>query len=123
MIAEHIALNLKLLREGRGISQSQAAKIAGIPRPTWASLETGSANPTIAVLVKVSAALQVPVEELISPPRSEGRFFTASEFVSRKRGGAEVRRVLPESMQSMELDRMEFVPGGRFGGIPHRPGT
>ena len=123
MIARHIAQNLRLLRESRGISQNQAAKLAGIPRPTWASLESGSANPTIAVLTKVSGALQVPVEELISPPRSDGRFFAAAEFISRKRGGATVRRVLPESLQSMELDRMEFAPGGRFGGVPHRPGT
>ena len=41
----------------------------------------------------------------------------------RKRGGAEVRRLLPDSIGGMELDRMTFVPGGRFGGVPHRPGT
>ncbi len=123
MIPENLASNLRLLREGRGISQSQAAKLAGLPRPTWASLETGSANPTIAVLVKVAAALQVPVEELISAPHSDGRLFRTEEFAVRRRGGAAIRRVLPESLQSMELDRMEFAPGGRLGGVPHRPGT
>jgi transcriptional regulator with XRE-family HTH domain len=123
MIARHIAQNLRLLRESRGISQNQAAKLAEIPRPTWASLETGSANPTISVLMKVSGALQVPLEELISAPRSEAQYFPAREFIARKRGGALVRRVLPESLQSMELDRMEFPPAGRFGGVPHRPGT
>jgi quercetin dioxygenase-like cupin family protein len=97
--------------------------LAGIPRPTWASLETGSSNPTISVLAKVAAALQVPVEELISPPRSDVRFFPASEVETTRRGGAAIRAVLPEALRSMELDRMEFPPGARFGGIPHRPGT
>jgi transcriptional regulator with XRE-family HTH domain len=123
MIARYLAENLKLLREGRGMSQNQAAKLAGLPRPTWASLETGSANPTIAVLAKVSSALQVPLEELVSSPRSEVRFFPAAETASRKRGGAAIRRVFPESIPSFELDRMEFAPGGRLGGVPHRPGT
>ena len=59
------------------MSQSQAAKLAGVPRPTWASLEGGAANPTIGVLTKLSSALQVPVEELISAPRSEGRLVPA----------------------------------------------
>jgi len=123
MIARNIARNLKTLREGRGISQSEASRLAGIPRPTWASLETGSANPTISVLARVSEALQVPLEEIVGPPRAEGKFHPAAEFVPRKRGGVLVRRVLPESIRSMELDRMEFAPGGRFGGVPHRPGT
>jgi transcriptional regulator with XRE-family HTH domain len=123
MIAGNIAENLRRLREGRSLSQSRAAKLAGIPRPTWASLESGSANPTISVLTKVAHALQVAVEELISPPRSDVRFFPASDVEISRRGGAAIRAVLPESMRSMELDRMEFPPGARFGGIPHRPGT
>jgi transcriptional regulator with XRE-family HTH domain len=123
MISSYIAENLKLLREGRGLSQSQAAKLAGIPRPTWASLETGSANPTISVLAKASAVLQVSVEELISAPRADVRFFPAAESKIQVRGGTSIRRLLPESLRSMELDRMEFAPGAQFGGIPHRPGT
>ncbi len=123
MIARNIAANLKLLREGRGLSQHQAAKLAEIPRPTWASLESGSANPTVSVLAKVAGALQVPLEELIGPPRAEGRFFPAAEAETKRRGGAVIRRVIPESIQSLELDRMELAPGGRMGGVPHRPGT
>ena len=56
---DHLADNVKAIRETRGLSQQQIAKIAGIPRATWTNLESGAANPTLAVLVKVAAAQQI----------------------------------------------------------------
>ncbi len=67
-ISANLADNLRQLREARGLTQQQLAKIAGLPRPTWGNLESGAANPTIAVLVKVASALQVSVEELLPQP-------------------------------------------------------
>jgi XRE family transcriptional regulator, regulator of sulfur utilization len=52
-IGANLADNLRALREARGLSQQQIAEIAGVPRPTWAHLESGAANPTVAVLVRV----------------------------------------------------------------------
>jgi XRE family transcriptional regulator, regulator of sulfur utilization len=61
----NLGANLKRLRDMRGLSQEQAARQARIPRATWASLESGSANPTLVVLTRVAAALAVSIEELI----------------------------------------------------------
>ncbi len=55
---DHLADNIKALREARGLSQQQIAQIAGVPRATWTHLESGGANPTLAVLVKVANALE-----------------------------------------------------------------
>ena len=63
-VADHLANNIRQLREARGLTQQQMAKISGVPRPTWANLESGAANPTLAVLIKVAAALQVSLDEL-----------------------------------------------------------
>ena len=52
---DHLADNIKAVREARGLSQQQIAKAAGIPRATWTHLESGAANPTLAVLVKGDA--------------------------------------------------------------------
>ena len=52
--AKHLGENVKLLREGRGLTQAQIATIAGIPRATWGNMESGAANPTLAVLVPVA---------------------------------------------------------------------
>ncbi len=58
-------------------ASSRSPSLAGIPRATWANLESGAANPTLAVLVGVAQALQVRLEELIEPPRRSGRLYPA----------------------------------------------
>lgn len=50
-VATNLAGNIRKLREERGLSQQRMADLSGMPRPTWASLESGSANPTLAVLL------------------------------------------------------------------------
>jgi transcriptional regulator with XRE-family HTH domain len=118
-----LAANLRQLREARGLSQQQAAGLAGIPRPTWATLESGSANPTLAVLLGVAAALQVSVEELIGPPRATGRLHRAASLRTRRRGAVTVRDLLPEKLPAMEIERLELPRGAVLHGIPHTPGT
>jgi len=82
---DHLADNIKALRETRGLSQQQMAKAAGIPRATWTHLESGAANPTLAVLIKVAAALQVRLDELLASPRQPARFLKAAELPTRDR--------------------------------------
>lgn len=122
-IRENLAANVRRLREARGQSQQTIAQLSGMPRPTWASLESGSANPTLAVLSRAAAALQVSIEELIGPPRTAARLFRADEIRERKRHGAALRPLVPEAIPGLDLSRMELAPGGRLGGIPHTPGT
>lgn len=122
-ISTNLAENVRQLRETRGQSQQQLAKLAGLPRPTWASLESGSANPTLSVLLKAATALQVSLEELIGPPRSTGTHYPAAAIRTRQRGQARVRNLLPESIPGMEIERMELPPGGHMVGTPHTHGT
>ena len=119
----NLAANVRRLREARGLSQAQMARLAGIPRPTWASLEAGGANPTLGVLARAAAALSVSIEELIGPPRTAARLFPAGEKPEKRRGGARIRPLLPESIPGLEISRMELAPGGQLSGIPHTPGT
>lgn len=121
--AANLGRNIQELREARGLSQQQIAQIAGIPRATWANLESGAANPTLGVLVRVAQALQVRLEELIEPPRRAGRLYKVDSLPARKRGAVSVRKLLPESIAGLELERMELPPGASMAGIPHTPGT
>lgn len=122
-ISANLGHNIRALRETRGVTQQQIAKAAGIPRPTWANLESGAANPTLSVLIKVANALQVRVEELIGPPKAEVKFYRADELPMRKRGKVNVRKLLPEAMAGLEIERMEFAPGSHMTGVPHTQGT
>ena len=122
-VASNIARNIKQLRDARGLSQDQLAKLAGIPRPTWSNLESGDANPTIAVLLKVVHAFQISLEELIGAPRESCQFYPAKSLQSQRRGEASIRKLLPEGLPGVEFDRIDLAPGARFAGIPHRSGT
>ncbi len=122
-VALHLANNMKQLREARSITQQQMSKLAGVPRPTWANLESGSANPTLAVLVRVASALQITVEELIAPPRATAKLYKAADLPLRKRGPVTVRRLLPDVISGLEMERMDLAPRGQMTGVPHTPGT
>lgn len=121
--SRHLAENVRSLREQRGLTQQQIAKIAGIPRATWGNLESGEANPTLAVLTRVAAALQVRLEELLSPPRTAARHVLARELFVRRRGEVSIRKLLPEALPGLEIERMCFPAKSSMVGVPHTPGT
>ncbi|MEE8508779.1 MAG: XRE family transcriptional regulator [Myxococcota bacterium] len=119
----NLASNVRRLRQARGLSQQRIAQLSGIPRPTWASLESGGANPTLSVLSRTAVALQVSIEELIGAPRTAARLLRAGEVRERKRQGATLRPLLPEPIPGLDISRMELTPGGQLVGVPHTPGT
>ena len=122
-LSGRLARNAKQLREARGLTQQQIAKLAGLPRATWAHLESGEANPTLAVLDRAATVLQVSIEELLSAPRATARFYARGSLPVRTPGEATVRKLLPDPIPGMSIERMELTPGGRMVGIPHTPGT
>ena len=121
--ARHLSANLRSLRQARGLTQAQAAALAEVPRATWASLESGSANPTLTVLVAVSQALQASIEELLAAPRASARHFPAADLPVKTRGSVEIRNLLPDPLPGVVLERMYFPPGKTLVGVPHTPGT
>jgi transcriptional regulator with XRE-family HTH domain len=122
-VAMRLGRNVRTLREARGMTQSQMAKLASVPRATWANLESGAANPTLAVLDLVASAFQVTIEELIAAPRSEARHYAKDQLVVKHRGPATVRKLLPDPIPGMEIDRIELPAKGKMIGVPHTPGT
>ncbi len=66
MTASIIGANIRRLREAQGVSLSGLARHSGIAKATLSALESGSSNPTIATLEALSAALHVPLRELLA---------------------------------------------------------
>lgn len=122
-VAARLGKNVRTLREARGLTQAQMAKLASIPRATWANIESGAANPTLAVLDSVASAFQVTLEELVAAPRSEARHYQKNQLVVKMRGVASIRKLLPDPIPGMEIDRFELPPRAKVTGIPHTPGT
>ena len=122
--AAHLARNLVSLRHTRSLTQDALAKAASVPRSTIANLESGDGNPSLVVLVKVAAALGVPIDELLASPRAMVRRWRASEVATRTRGrGVTIRELVPEPVPDEMMEVMEFEPAALMGGTPHLPGT
>ena len=68
-------------------------------------------------------ALNVRLDELLTSPRRPVQHFRADELRQRTRGGVVVRKLLPEGLPGLEIERMEFAPGASMRGTPHTPGT
>jgi transcriptional regulator with XRE-family HTH domain len=124
-IAGNLAANLSSLREKRGLSQLALAKLAQVPRSTVAHLESGNGNPSLVNLARLSAALQISLEELLAKPRPTCQLLKSKDIraVKRSQGVATVFKLLPDPLPGMEIDRIEIERGGRLGGIPHSAGT
>jgi transcriptional regulator with XRE-family HTH domain len=122
-LADRLSRNIKQLRDARGMTQQQMAKLSELPRATWANLESGAGNPTLLVLHKVARALQVSLEELISSPKAACKFYPRATLQVRNRGRVEIRRLLPDEIPGMGIDRMLIPPHAVLTGIPHTPGT
>ena len=122
--ARHLARNLASLRHTRALTQGALAKAAAVPRSTIATLESGTGNPSLVVLVKVAAALAVPIDELLASPRALVRRWPAADVASRVKGrGVSIRALVPEPVPDEMMEVMDFAPGAVMGGTPHLPGT
>lgn len=121
--SSNLGRNVRQLRERRGLSQAQLAKLAGVPRATWTHLESGEANPTLQVLIKAATALQVRLEELLASPLGEVTLVPVAALPVRQRGPVALRKLLPESLAGLDLERMHFPPDARLTGVPHTEGT
>lgn len=125
-LSSNLAANLRYLRQRRGMTQAQLARLCGLPRSTVAQVETGSGNPTLAVLSRLALALRISIEEMLSFPHARCQVFPKGSLPTsiRGRGGSvHVQKLLPDPIPGMEIDRMELRPGARMTGVPHRPGT
>ena len=124
LASRHLARNLAALRQVRSLTQQSLAKAAGVPRSTIANLESGDGNPSLAVLVKVAAALATSIDELLASPRAKVRRWSAKDLASVSRGrGVTTRDLVPEPVPEEVMEIMEFAPGGVMAGTPHLPGT
>jgi len=122
-LSARLAANVKQLREARSLTQDQMARASGLPRATWANIESGAANPTLAVLHKAALALSVSFEELLAAPSPSAKHHPRASLPVKERQGVAVRSLLPHKVPNMVLERMEFPPLARFVGTPHTPGT
>lgn len=122
-LSTNIAANLKRLRLARQISQQRLSELSGVPRPTLAHLESGAANPTLAVVLKVSEALRVRLEELLAQPEPIIVHTRGDQLPTRSLRGTRHRRLLAEANSALGFERIELTPRARWSVKAEGPGN
>lgn len=125
LVAHHLAANMLAARTARGFSQARLAQLSGIPRSTISNMESGTGNPSLATLSRIASALQIGLDELISPPRRDVTCIRADDIPVEQRSGGQLQisKLLPDRIRGVEIDRMEFAPRTSMRGQPHLVGT
>jgi transcriptional regulator with XRE-family HTH domain len=122
-VPANLATNLKRLREEKGLTQQELSDLSKVPRPTVAHLESGSANPTIGVLLRVASGLQVPLEQLLRAPSADVVHYPHGSLPILKRAGVTVRQLMPNPNANVAIERIELAQGSRHSARPAKPGT
>lgn len=72
---KYLSNRLKALREDRGLTQREVARVAKIPDITYRKLENGDVNllhARVDTMLKIASALCVEIEELYRPDENQG---------------------------------------------------
>ncbi len=64
-----LSANIKALRKSKGIAQERLGLEAGVDRTLISKIEREIANPSLEILCKVAALLEVTVPELLTRPK------------------------------------------------------
>ena len=122
----HLPENLRRLRKAAGLTQQGLAALAKLPRATVASIEHGQGSPRLDTVMAVADALQVGLDELVSPP-PEHRYYKVSiaqarEFVD-DHGRYLARLISPLASRGVQVQSVRLAPGCLAEGRPHPKGA
>lgn len=123
--SSYLSQNITKLRLSKNLSQLQLSRQANIPRSTLTNIESGVGNPSLNNLVRISSALGVSIEELLSRPRTDCQLIKSADVpvLNRSQGRVQLHKLLPDKIKGIEIDRMVLAPEAIMGGHPHLDGT
>jgi transcriptional regulator with XRE-family HTH domain len=98
-----IAPRLRRAREHKGITLADLAEATGISKSTLSRLESGQRKPSLELLLPIVAALAVPFEDIVTPPRVQ------DPRVLQKSTRSDGRVLTPLSQQQGEPQAFKIV--------------
>ena len=116
-LSHNVSVNLKKIRQSKGMSLDQVAEQTGVSKSMLAQIEKGTANPSLGVLGKITSGLRIEFQTLIDPPRQDYCLVTPEEMVPTKEleGQYRVWTCFPfEDSQAVEVYRIDLEPGGTY---------
>ena len=117
-LTENVAVNLKRIRQSKGMSLDQASEQTGVSKSMLSQIEKGTANPSLGVLGKITSGLRIEFQELIATPLVDSYLVTPEDLVPTKEleGQYTVWTCFPyEDTRLVEIYRIDIEPliGGK----------
>jgi Zn-dependent peptidase ImmA (M78 family)/transcriptional regulator with XRE-family HTH domain len=110
--ASALSQNLRRLRDARKLSQAELAERAKLSRVAYGNIESGVATPKVDTLLRIAAALDVKLQDLLTPVRllKAVRFRAAKKMTSREQVLVDVSRWLEDysELETMLHDRVLY---------------
>src|SRR5262245_50701964 len=96
--ADRTRNSIRQARQARGLDQQELAERIGLSRQSLSAIESGVATPSTAVALRLSAALDRPVDQLfwLEPRRATAEVALARAARGARRGRGPRRLVLGE---------------------------
>lgn len=121
-----VAENIKRIRKSKKLSMERTAAIAGVSRSMLGQIERGEANPSVAIIGKLAAALKVPAEVLLENDDFESLLLSreVDNRAARLDGGKAVLRpsFAYDDTTRQETFFLDLYISGRYTPEPSVPG-
>jgi len=124
-LAAEIAARVRARRARRGWTLDELAARSGVSRRLIVQLEQADANPSLATLLKLAAALGVTLTELLTthPHERPAALVSRHDAMTLWSTAAGSAARLLVSHGALELWTWTLQPGDRRASQPHRPGS
>ena len=116
-LSHNVAVNLKQIRQSKGMSLGEVAEQTGVSKSMLAQIEKGTANPSLGVLGKITSGLRIEFQTLIDPPREDFCLVNPKEIIPTKEleGQYKVWTCFPyEDSHSVEVYRIDIERWGLY---------
>lgn len=129
VVTAAVANRISALRKAENLTFDALARRAGVSKGTLVQIEQERANPSIATLCRLAAALGVSVAELVAPAgeaQSSVNIVKANDariLWTGPNGGSAVLLAGTKGPDMLEMWQWELKPGERFDASRHGRGT
>lgn len=126
-VSEAVSFSIKNYRKSQKLSLDELSRRAGISKGMLVEVEKGTANPSIAILCKIAAALGLSVADIVNVTHAPEAWLIESHDIptlwNGEKGGSARLLAGTSGPDMIELWRWEMLPGETFESSGHPQGT
>ncbi|MFS2222614.1 XRE family transcriptional regulator [Pantoea sp. B65] len=127
IVSEAVSRSIKQQRKQQKLSLDELSRRAGVSKGMLVEVEKGAANPSIAILCKIAAALGLSVADIVNVTSAPAAHLIESQHIptlwTGEKGGSARLLAGTSGPDMIELWRWQMFPGELFTSAGHPQGT